>query len=140
MYRFRNNPHGSRLRDCGFTLLEVVVAFSILAVSLGVTFYAFGTGASNASLSERYTVATLHAESLLAATGIESPLVQSITEGKPSSGYRWRRTVSLVGGLDTDSVRAQDAQLYEVVLEVFWEETGKTRSVLLRTQRLGVGS
>ena len=138
MFRFRIKRAYSPDRVCGFTLLEVVVAFTVLAVSLGAIFYAFGTGATNAALSERYTIATLLAESQLAATGVETPLVFGASEGKLTDGYRWRQTVSPIGNSTAEPSKRQTAQLYEVVLEVLWDESGKTRSVSLRTHRIGM--
>lgn len=57
----------------GFSLLEVLVAFAILSLSLGVLLQVFATGLRNAGVTDDYTRATLYAESILTAIGKEGP-------------------------------------------------------------------
>lgn len=132
----------------GFTLLEVLVAFVILSLSLGAVYQAFGIGARNARAAEAYTVAALLAESQLAAVGIEAPLFPGTTEGE-FARFNWRTVVtpagepaapaSVAGAGALRKVRSQPAQLYDVVVTVSWGGEGRAapRMVTLRTQRLG---
>lgn len=60
----------------GFSLLEVLVAFAILSIALGVLLQIFATGMRNVGLSEEYSQAALYAESILAAYGREAPLAE----------------------------------------------------------------
>jgi len=129
-------------------LLEVLVAFAILAVSLGAVYQAFGVGARNARAAEFYTVAALLADSRLAAAGIETPLISGATEGA-FGRYRWRQVIapaidpsgpaSTAGAGALRPTRAVPVQLYEVVVTVTWGDEGGAapRSVTLRTLRLG---
>ena len=78
----------------GFSLLEVLVAFALLGLSLGVLLQAFATGLRNTALAEEYTLATLHAESVLARLGIEEPLEEGNLEGEINERFSWRATVS----------------------------------------------
>lgn len=133
----------------GFTLLEVLVAFAILAISLGAVYQAFGIGARNARASEAYTVAVLLAESELAAAGVETPLFPGAEEGT-FGRYNWRRTVIPASetpaseqaseqSAPSSSVTAKGVQLYEVTVTVRWGDSlgGAARKVTLRTLRLG---
>ncbi len=52
-------------RQGGISLLEVLVAFAIMALSLGVLMQIFGSGARAALRSEDYTKAVLVAQSAL---------------------------------------------------------------------------
>jgi general secretion pathway protein I len=119
----------------GFSLLEVLVAFAILSVSLGVLLQVFATGLRNATLSEEYTLATLHAESLLARIGTEIPLSEGMQEGQLDEIYAWRSTVVpyFDEGIDPE---ATDILTYQVRIEVFWRGTSQARSVMLETLRL----
>ncbi|MGD0961860.1 MAG: prepilin-type N-terminal cleavage/methylation domain-containing protein, partial [Methylomonas sp.] len=58
----------------GFSLLEILVAFSIMAIAITIILRIFGSGVNNAIRSEEYTIAVQIAESILARTGIEGPL------------------------------------------------------------------
>jgi len=61
-------------RHKGFSLLEILVAFVIMAVALTIVLRIFGSGVNNAVISEDYTIAVQIAESLLASAGVETPL------------------------------------------------------------------
>ena len=56
-------------RQSGFSLLEVLVAFSILALALGVLLQSFSTGMRGVTQSGLYSRATLLAESIFARAG-----------------------------------------------------------------------
>ena len=45
----------SRSPQCGFSLLEVLVAFAILSVSLGVLLQVFATGLRNVGMADDYS-------------------------------------------------------------------------------------
>ena len=128
----------------GFSLLEVLVAFAILGISLGVLLQIFSTGMQATSLSEDYTYATSLAESKLAAIGVETPYQQGAKEGKFNGKYAWRTTIlpyqapvnenRLGEGFNTSM--NLPAILYQVKVEVFWTTGGKRRTVVLKTLRL----
>jgi general secretion pathway protein I len=123
----------------GFTLIEVVVAFIILALSLGVLLQVFSTGLRNVRVSEAYTMAALLAESKLAAVGIEEPLTAGATAGVFDDRFRWRLDVQ-----PYEPDRAEGpaeggegpVRAYEVVVTVSWNEANEERSVSLTTLRL----
>jgi len=122
----------------GFTLLEVLVAFTILSLTLGVLLQLFGTGLRNAGVSEDYTRAVLHAESLLAAVGVEEPLEPGIRSGELEAPFAWQSTVTpfVQEGLDIGRLEAAGITPYLVSVEVFWSRGQRTRSVVLETLRL----
>jgi general secretion pathway protein I len=128
----------------GFSLLEVLVAFAILGISLGVLLRIFSTGMQATTLSEEYTHATSLAESKLATIGVETPYIEGVEEGKFDGKYAWRTTIfpyEQLGneeklGAGFNNPMNQPALLYGVKVEVFWESAGKTRTVALETLRL----
>ncbi|MEE4379660.1 MAG: prepilin-type N-terminal cleavage/methylation domain-containing protein [Candidatus Competibacteraceae bacterium] len=129
-----------RLASCrGFSLLEVLVAFAILSLTLGVLLQVFATGLRNTANAEDYTRAVLQAESLLAQVGINLPVESQ--QGEIDDRFQWRITVTpfpLENILDpetpTENLRFTP---YQVVVEVSWSATtARTRSVTLETLRL----
>lgn len=125
-------PRKGRRR--GFTLIEVVVAFAILALALGVFLRVFSGGLGNARISEDYTMATLLAQSKLAAVGIEEPLTEGEAEGRIDGRFRWRIVVRPWA----EDPPAEEAPLraYDVAVAVFWGKADEERSVSLSTLRL----
>ncbi len=116
----------------GFTLLEVLVAFAIAALALGVMFRAIGTGLGSAAVAARYQQALSRARSHLAAAGVR--LVPGVQSGEDGGGFAWRVRIAVVAqGLPRPAgVRPV---LYAVRVTESWEADGRTRAVTLDTQR-----
>lgn len=126
-----------RRRIGGFTLLEVLVAFAVLAVSLGVAFEIFSTGMRNSRAADAYSRATLHAESTLERVASEAPLTAGEDTGEFGDGFAWRAVVRPypIEGVDGDAEGA--ARAMEVVVSVAWQDGQRQRSITLATLRLG---
>lgn len=79
-----------RARQAGFTLLEVIVAFVLLALTLATVFQVFSTGLSRASDLDEYSKALVIAQSRLAAAGVEEKLERHESRGESEDRrYRW---------------------------------------------------
>jgi general secretion pathway protein I len=119
----------------GFSLLEVLVAFVILSISLSVLLQVFATGLRNAGLADDYTRAVLYAESILAAIGREVPLAEGERSGPVNDQFSWRSTVSTFTEGLPDPQKAR-VRAYRVSVEVYWPGRVQSRSVILETLRL----
>jgi general secretion pathway protein I len=132
------------VRQSGYTLIEVLVAFMILALALTVLLRIFSGGLRNVSVSSDYAAATLIAESRLAAAGIDIPLRPGETSGTEGERFEW--TVSVKGYQPWPGYRsaASGVDAYRVTVTVEWPHGDNTRRVGLSTIRLfterGVGS
>lgn len=119
----------------GFTLIEVLVAFAILAVSLGVLAHILSSGLRGGQVADAYSTATMLAQSKLATIGTQESLVAGETAGSFDDQYRWRVDVR-------PHVEDQTSQFeplidaYEVVVTVAWDGSSGPRSVSLATLRL----
>lgn len=77
-------------RQHGFTLLEVLVAFALLAGSVGMLLAIVSGGVRQVRASAQATEAAAVAQSLIASLGIAEPLVEGETAGESDDGrYRW---------------------------------------------------
>jgi general secretion pathway protein I len=133
-------------RQKGFTLLEILVAFTILAMALGVLMQIFSRGVNGAILSDRYARASTLAESKLASTGIEEPLKEGVSngkfDGKSDEDFTWTLSVRpyedaslepLPGGV----APIMSVQLFEVELSViFTTDDQRERRVVLTALQL----
>lgn len=126
-------PKNSR----GMTLIEVLVAFVVLSLTLAVIMQIFSGGLRNARLGDSYSRALFLAESRLAAVGVERPLAVGEDSGQLGSDLQWRVAVApYADGSDTERLMLP-VRLYEVRVRVAWNEAGRERRVELTTLRLG---
>ncbi len=131
-------------RERGFTLLEVLVAFGIAALSLGALTQGVMSGIWSARTSGHYQEAVSRARSRLAALGHGTALVPGEQEGDDGSGFRWRVRVVRLGAVAVprDPARPNPAQmqgvaLYAVSVGVSWRMDGGLREVVLDSRRVG---
>jgi general secretion pathway protein I len=125
-----------RAKQQGFSLIEILVAFMILAMSLTVIFRIFSGGLRNVSLSEDYARAVLVAESQLATAGVTEPLQRGVTSGEWDRRFSWERVVEPYQAWEQDRELAARVQAYRVTVSVDWKHAGKTRQVSLSSVRL----
>ncbi len=136
--------HGGNQYARGFSLIEVLVAFTLFAVALGVLMQIFSRGVNGASIADHYAKATMYAESRLAAIGLEETIKEGTTSGKFNDDFAWQVTIKPY--LDTaprdqmsiDFEKQYFAQLYEIEAKVtFATDDRKERVVTLSTLQLG---
>jgi general secretion pathway protein I len=124
----------------GFSLLEILIAFSILALSLGILLKIFSGGVNTAMVAEDYTIATQIAESLLAKTGSEIPLKDHQSTGEENEKYHWELIITpFTASNESVDPKNAAAQLYKVSVTVMWgdgEGNGDDRQIQLTTLKL----
>jgi len=82
------------LRHGGFSLLETLVAFTILALSVGVLLRIFGGGAQMSGKAEEHARAVTLAESLLVEKACaECDLAPGESSGEVDEQFRWTMRV-----------------------------------------------
>lgn len=128
-----------RGRQAGFTLVEVVVAFVLLAAVLTTVIEIFSRGLARASEMENEARALVIAQSKLAAAGVEEPLAEGEARGESEDRtHRWSLTVQRSPESDLPNVTGRTVPmgytLYRVEARVGWAAaTGAERNVSLAT-------
>lgn len=129
-------------RDDGFTLLEVLVAFVIAAMALGLLFEAAADGVTAVRAAGRTEEAVSRAKSHLAALGRDVMLADGTFEGDDGDGYRWRIRIAPVATSAPAAlpapggVRPWPLTLYAIAVTLSWTQDGRDYEVVLRTERL----
>ena len=73
----------------GFSLLEILVAFVLLALAMAVLMQIFSSSLNGATVADRYAKATMIAESKLAAAGVEEALKEGSSSGIYDDIFSW---------------------------------------------------
>lgn len=127
----------SRTGERGFTLLEVLVALTILSISLGVLLAIFSKGLDQARENATEADARTLAQSLLAQTEAQPHTALGDTNGM-SNGLRWRVRVAPYGSTADQAAWQQAAQ--QIDATVTWPRGSGTRSLTLSTLRLNAAT
>jgi general secretion pathway protein I len=101
----------------GFTLIEVVIALAILALSLGVLYETFGWGLRRTAQLREQESALLTAQSLLADVRARVALAPGVRSGRAAYGMIWEERVVL---RDTKAAADLPLRAFAVMLEVRW--------------------
>ena len=134
----------------GFSLLEILIAFSILALSLGILLKIFSAGVNTAVVAEDYTAAVQIAQSLMAKTGLETPLQAGQESGLENEKYHWLVEVSpfafnpenagktaIRADTEKGDTEAITATLFKVRVTVSWgDDNVNDRQIELTTLKL----
>jgi general secretion pathway protein I len=118
------------------TLIEVLVAFVVLSVTLAVILQIFTGGMRNARLADSYSRAVFLAESKLAAVGVERPLLAGDDAGQMVD-MQWHVNVQPMDDGGAADRLLLPSRLYQVSVRVAWNEGGHDRQILLESLRLG---
>lgn len=139
--------NGGRAR--GFSLLEVMMAFALLTVGLGILIAILGGGLLQVRQAGDASSATLHAQSLLDQLGALGPIEPGESGGEIDDGrYRWVLAITQVeepvppsGGAASavpfESVGRQLGApvMYRVQLDIGWGDDDLARSLRFVTLR-----
>ena len=116
----------------GFSLIEVLVAFSIAAVSLGVLFQIYAKGTTAAVVGGEYAQAIAIAESKLAEIGLSESLDAGDRNGSEINKFNWQISIQdYEEDQPTDFVSR--LSLKQVNVTISWHSRGKQRSITLNT-------
>ena len=135
-------PSSAR-RDRGFSLIEVLAAFVILALVATALFQLFSGALQNASAAEDWSRAVLLAESRLAVAANTVPFVEAVERGDDDGGrVHWESRVKAWDppGVDPELARVSDGmltRLYRVEVDVrFPGIAGRERTFSMFTVKL----
>jgi general secretion pathway protein I len=130
------HPAGAA-RQSGFSLLEVLVAFAILALSLGVLLQIFSRAMSTTAVSGSYSRAAALAEARLAELGVTIPLEEGDFTGEPDDGMTWALRIQPLDASEFFPDQTAPVTPYRVTATISWGERGAERHFSLASLRLG---
>jgi general secretion pathway protein I len=124
----------------GYTLIEVVVAFALLAFAMALLLGAMTNATRQVRAAGEYGRAALHAQSLLDQTGIGEALQPGRRDGRLENGrYRWEMEVRPwrdPGAPPATAPILGAPQMMELELILRWGEGGPRQTLRVQTLRL----
>lgn len=92
MIRNFSSPSSAR----GFSLIEMIAAFLIFSIAVGVQMQVLATSMQTTRSSEGYTMAALWAQSKLDTVGVGERIQPGHSSGEFQEGYNWELDISKV--------------------------------------------
>jgi len=119
----------------GFTLIEVLVAMSILSVSLVVILQLFSGGLKSSRLSDEYTQGIFYAREKMDEIRLAEALTEGVISGKFEDGFTWRAEAVPFGiGLGPDIELS--IQAFNIMVDVSWMDGQKEKHFSISTIKL----
>ncbi len=114
----------------GFTLIEILAAFLVFALSFAVIMQIMSSSLRNTRIAGDLTQAALYAQSKMDMLGIEAPVEEGSDSGEFDQRYRWEMhttpyQVDDDRGIDPETI---PVDLFRVVLTVYWRKGGREES------------
>ena len=135
---------GSATRARGFTLLEVIAAVLLLAITFASLMRVAGSSLALTARSAERSEAAMWARSLLDSAFVLEPIRVGQSSGRFDERYRWRldvRPFQPPAGAPANGPQprapASPLKLYRLDLDVMWKSAGHDYSARFSTLRVG---
>jgi general secretion pathway protein I len=122
--------------ESGFTLIEVLVAFTVAALTLGALSQVFSTGIGAVTRASSEKEALLIAQSSLEELGIVETLRPTDKTERVEGKYTRRLVIRPRSERVSDLRGGPQPIVYEAEITISWQEALWTRSISLQTMRL----
>jgi len=126
----------NRTSEAGISLLEILIAVSILAMTFTAIFSGMSAALRAASRLDQYRLVVDYAANKLNEASLDPNLEPgSEVSGVSASGLRWRAQTQVIDtrpGLGPD----RPLELVKIVVEVFWKGSAGPQSYRLETLKL----
>jgi general secretion pathway protein I len=120
----------------GFTLIEVLVAFTIAALLIIPMTRLVSTGLGSFDRAQNYATATLWAQSLLANAGVQTPLTEGVQTGDLPQHMHWEMDVVPYHDDQTSPAPAGALIPYAITLTISWPDRHTRNELRFNALRL----
>jgi general secretion pathway protein I len=132
--------HSQAMAPRGFTLLEVMLAFVIFALSFAVVLEIMAGSVAGIRRASDDTEVALLAQSLMDSVGLEIPLEEGQYDGEELDRYRWQLDIFFYDPGDESAYTLELAELsgvmlYKVTLDIEWDAGRRFRHAHFSTVR-----
>ena len=119
----------------GFTLIEILVAISILAISLVVILQLFSGGLKSSRLSDEYTRGIFHAREKMGEVLLSKEVSAGETEGEFSDSFRWKCQIELIESVEEDEEKLP-FNMFNIKVDIVWDVGDKEKRFQVSTIKI----
>jgi len=119
----------------GFTLIEILVAISILSISLVVILQLFSGGLKSSRLSDRYTKGIFHAKEKMEEILLSTEFSEEEAEGEFGDSYRWRSEIVRIEQAEDEEAKLP-FNTFNIKVDVMWYEGDKVKHFAISTMKV----
>jgi general secretion pathway protein I len=125
----------SRDSNRGFTLIETLVAISLLAISLVIILQLFSGGLKSSRLSDEYTRGIFHAREKMDEILLAGELTEGIINGEFGDGFKWKAE-ALRFSIEESSDIKLPFQAFNIKVDVTWDAGGQEKRFTISAMKL----
>lgn len=130
----------TRRTSGGFTLLEVMLAFVIFALSFATVLEIMAGSMRSVSRANDDTEVALFAQSIMDLVGTEIPIEEGEYSGTGMDRYQWQLDIYLYDSVEDDDgtlelAELSGVELYKIVLDIDWDTGRRQRELQFNTIR-----
>ena len=124
-----------RVSNNGFTLIEILVAISILSISLVVIFQLFSGGLKSSRLSDEYTRGIFHAREKMGEILLSQDLSEGETGGEFSDSFRWKSLVERIESGEEDEEKLP-FNMFNIKVDIIWDVGDREKHFQVSTMKM----
>lgn len=121
----------------GFTLIEILVAIMILAISLTIILQLFSSSLKAGMLSDEYARAVFHANAKMDELLIQDEFQCEVINGDFGDGYLWQYEIVCQKEEDGEAMFNLPVQLITIKVDVSWHAIGHEKHFEISTLKVG---
>jgi general secretion pathway protein I len=119
----------------GFTLIEILVAISVLSICMVVILQLFSGGLKSIRLSDAYTRGIFHAREKIEEILLGTEFAEEVSEGEFDDAYRWRSEI-VREEQSEEEAKKLPFDAFHIRVDIFWNEGDKEKSFGVATMKL----
>ncbi|MCF8083224.1 MAG: prepilin-type N-terminal cleavage/methylation domain-containing protein [Deltaproteobacteria bacterium] len=133
----RPGAKGMAYRTQGFTLIEILVAVSILAICLVVILQLFSGALKSSRVSDEYTTGIFYAREKMEEILLTQGLTSGVQEGEFDDAYRWRAKIVRIEQAEEEASKIP-VDTFQITVDVTWgtDAMGKGKQFQLSTLKV----
>ncbi|MFP4087445.1 MAG: prepilin-type N-terminal cleavage/methylation domain-containing protein [Desulfobacteraceae bacterium] len=134
---FGPGAKGTGYSTQGFTLIEILVAVSILAICLVVILQLFSGALKSSRVSDEYTTGIFYAREKMEEILLTQGLTSGVQEGEFDDAYQWRAKIVRLDRAEEEGSK-MPIDTFQITVEVSWRRgpAGEGKHFQLSTLKL----